>query len=104
MVGTLKSWPARWNIRRQEASNIVMARGFDSKSVEEQQSLSLVEKPKKPKETLTSDQQVAKRERANLELARTKLRNDLAASTNERHRQMIEAALKDVEKKLTSST
>ena len=79
-----------------------MARGFDSKSVEEQQSLSLVEKPKKPKETLTADQQAARRERANLELARIKLQNDLAASANERHRTMIEAALKDVEKKLAS--
>jgi hypothetical protein len=80
-----------------------MARGFDSKSVEEQQSLSLVEKPKKPKEMLTARQQSAKRDHANLELARTKLQNDLAASTNERHRAMIEAALKDVEKKLAAS-
>ena len=77
-----------------------MARGFDSKSVEEQQSLALVERSKKPKETLSIDQQAAKRERANLELARTKLENDLAAASNERHRAMIEAALKDVEKKL----
>jgi hypothetical protein len=81
-----------------------MARGFDSKSVEEQQSLSLVEKPKRPKEILSSDQQAAKRERANLELARTKLQNDLAAASNDRHRAMIKAALKDVEKKLASST
>ena len=44
----------------------------------------------------------AKRERASLELARTKLQNDLAASTNERHRQMIEAALQDLEKKLSN--
>jgi hypothetical protein len=81
-----------------------MARGFDSKSVEEQQSLSLVEKPKKPKETLGTDQQAVKRERANLELSRTKLQNDLVAASNDRHRAMIEAALKDVEKKLTSSS
>jgi hypothetical protein len=81
-----------------------MARGFDSKGVEEQQSLSLVEKPKEPKETLSPDQQAAKRERANLELARTKLQNDLAASSNDRHRKMIEAALRDVEKKLASSS
>ena len=80
-----------------------MARGFDSKSVEEQQSLSLVEKPKKPKETLTNEQQTIKRQRANLELARTKLQNDLAAATSERHKQMIAAALQDVEKKLASS-
>ena len=79
-----------------------MARGFDSKCVEEQQSLSLVEKPKKSQETLTATQQAAKRDRANLELARTKLQNDLAAASSDRHRAMIEAALKDVEKKLGS--
>lgn len=79
-----------------------MARGFDSKSVEEQQSMAQDKSPKEPKPQLTPEQQAAKRERANLELARTKLQNDFAASSNERHRAMIEAALKDVEKKLGS--
>jgi hypothetical protein len=77
-----------------------MARGFDSKSVEEQQSLAQDRSQKEPKEQLTLEQQAAKRDRANLELARTKLQNDLAASTNDRHRAMIQAALHDVEKKL----
>lgn len=77
-----------------------MARGFDSKSVEEQQSLASAERSRMPNPNLTPEQQAAKRERANLELARTKLQNDLAASTNERHKAMLEAALKDVEKKL----
>ena len=78
-----------------------MARGFDSKSVEEQQSMAQDQDPKPAREQLTPEQQVARRERANLELARTKLQNDLAASTNERHKAMLEAALKDVEKKLS---
>lgn len=80
-----------------------MARGFDSKSVEEQQSMALDKAPKPPKEQLTPEQQAAKRERANLELVRTKLQNDLAASTNDRHRAIIEVALKDVGKKLSGS-
>lgn len=80
-----------------------MARGFDSKQVEEQQSLAQADKPKGSKEQLTPEQQSAKRERANLELARTKIQNDLAASTNERHKAMLEAALKDIEKKMGNS-
>ena len=76
-----------------------MARGFESKQVEEQQSMAQnAATPKK--EPLTPEQQVRQRERANLELARTKLQNDLAASTNERHRAMLEMALKDIEEKL----
>ena len=77
-----------------------MARGFDSKSVEEQQSLASAERSRTPNPNLTPEQQAAKRERANLELARTKLKNDLAASTNERHRAMLQMALKEMESKL----
>jgi hypothetical protein len=79
-----------------------MARGFDSKSVEEQQSMAQDKAPKSNKEQLTPEQQAAKRGRANLELLHKKLQNDLTAATNERHRAMIEAALKDVEKRLGS--
>jgi hypothetical protein len=79
-----------------------MARGFDSKSVEEQQSMALAEKAKKPKETLSPEQQAAKRQRANLELQKKKLQGDLASATNERHKAMIEAALKDVEAKISN--
>ena len=78
-----------------------MARGFDSKQVEEQQSMAEDRAPKPARAQLIPEQQALKRERANLELARTKLQNDLAASTNERHRQMIEAALRAVEEKLS---
>ena len=81
-----------------------MARGFDSKSVEEQQSMAQGKSPKEPRPQLTVEQRAGKRERANLELARTKLQNDLAAATSERHRAMIESALKDVEKKLAVSS
>ena len=79
-----------------------MARGFDSKNVEEQQSMA-DRAPKPHKEQLSLEQQAAKRERANLELLRTKLQNDLAAATSERHKAMIEAALNDVDKKLAAS-
>ena len=45
-------------------------------------------------------EQQRNRERTSLELQRTKLRNDISTSTNERYRQMLEAALVDIEKKL----
>ena len=80
-----------------------MARGFDSKGVEEQQNMAQDKAPKPHKEQLTPEQQAAKRDRANLELLRKKLQNDLAAASNERHKAMIEAGLKDVEQKLNSS-
>jgi hypothetical protein len=80
-----------------------MARGFDSKQVEEQQSMAEADKQRSQREQLSPQQQTAKREHANLELVRTRLQNDLAAATNDRHRAMIEAALKDVEKKLMKS-
>ena len=79
-----------------------MARGFDSKSVEEQQSMARDKAPKSDKAQLTPEQQAAKRERANLELQRKKLQSDLLAATNDRHKAMIDAALKDVERKLSS--
>ena len=58
--------------------------------------------PKPPKEQLTPEQQAAKRERANLELVRKKLQNDLATAASGRHKAMIESALKDVMEKLGS--
>jgi hypothetical protein len=78
-----------------------MARGFESKQVEEQQSMAQSAATTK-KEPLTPEQQARQRERDGLELARAKIQNDLTASTNERHRAMLEMALKDVEEKLRS--
>ena len=78
-----------------------MARGFESKQVEEQQSMAQSAATPK-KEPLTPEQQARQRERANLELARTKIQNDIVASTNERHRAMLELALKDIDEKLRS--
>ena len=77
-----------------------MARGFESKQVEEQQSAAQSRESSSGKEPLTAEQQKAKRQRTDLELVRTRLQNDLAASTNERHKAMLEMALKDVEKRL----
>jgi hypothetical protein len=77
-----------------------MARGFESKQVEEQQSAAQRESVDGQKQPLTPEQQERKRQRDGLELVRAKIQNDLAASTNERHKAMLEMALKDVEGKL----
>lgn len=76
-----------------------MARGFDSKNVEEQQSMAF-QGTKQAKKVDPAEQQ-KKRDKANLELQRAKLTNDLNVSTNERHRQMLEQALADINKRIT---
>jgi hypothetical protein len=77
-----------------------MARGFESKQVEEQQSAAQTESADGQKQPLTPEQKERKRQRDGLELARAKIQNDLAACTNERHKAMLEMALKDLEEKL----
>jgi hypothetical protein len=78
-----------------------MARGFESKQVEEQQSMAQSAATPK-REPLTPEQQARMREKTSLEMMRTKIQNDISASTNERHRAMLQMALKDIEQKLQS--
>ena len=77
-----------------------MARGFDSKGVEEQQSEAARNEPKSDGQRPAPEEIERKRKRASMELVLTKIRNDLQNSTEPRHRQMLELALKDMEKKL----
>ena len=77
-----------------------MARGFDSKNVEEQQSEASRNEPKTDGARPTPEEIERKRKQASMELVLTKIRNDLQNSTEPRHRQMLELALKDMEKKL----
>jgi hypothetical protein len=77
-----------------------MARGFDSKNVEEQQSEASRNEPTTDGQRPTPEEIERKRKRTSLELVLTKIRNDLQNSTEPRHRQMLELALKDMEKKL----
>lgn len=78
-----------------------MARGFDSKNVEEQQSQAAERSESSSDGARPTPEEIErKRKRASLELVLTKIRNDLQNSTEPRHRQMLELALKDMEKKL----
>lgn len=73
-----------------------MARGWESKSVEQQQEQATFE-PTRQTEWLTPDQVGRRRRLATLELSRKRILHELEAATNPRHRQMLAAALADLD-------
>ena len=75
-----------------------MARGFESKSVEEQQSEAKRESV--PGQRLTPEQTEARRRRDGLVLSRTSIKSRLEAATTPAHRQMLENALADLDRKI----
>lgn len=75
-----------------------MARGFDSKNVEEQQAEAIRPKPEGKQK---SPEQLARdRERHSLRLQISNARQRLGAAQNDRHRQMLEQAIAELEQKL----
>jgi len=77
-----------------------MARGWESKSVEAQiESAAGKQKATAPPE-LTSDQLERMREKESLELSRTRVQRELAASTNPRYQTILRKALADLEARL----
>jgi hypothetical protein len=72
-----------------------MARGWESKSVEQQQEQAKSEKNRKT-EQLTPEQVADRRRVAMLELSRKRILHQLETASNPRHRQMLEAALADL--------
>lgn len=77
-----------------------MARGWESKSVEEQQSESRTSSSG-TKERLTPEQALKRRQREDLRLARTRTLSQLQAAQNERHRKMLETALADLDHRIS---
>jgi hypothetical protein len=76
-----------------------MARGWESKSVEEQQSEATKESgPKKP---MTKEEIEGRRKRDGLILARTSVSAQLNAATHSAHRQMLEKALSDLDRQIS---
>lgn len=75
-----------------------MARGFESKDVEFQQT----EAANKPtlRRTLTREEREAQARRQTLELTLTRARSELAAARSDRHRDMLERAVADLEEQL----
>ena len=77
-----------------------MSRGWESKSVEEQQAEAA--RPRgDAKPHLTPDQAARKREKDSLLLSRNSVVQQIQATRNSRHKQMLEAALADLDAKLS---
>jgi uncharacterized protein YjcR len=79
-----------------------MARGWESKSIEEQQSQSLVA-PTGSRQKLTPEQVIANRHRAELQLARKHILDQLQTIKNTRHRMMLEDALQALDARIRQS-
>lgn len=75
-----------------------MARGWESKSVEQQQDEAATKK--EPGQLLTPEQIAEKQRRQGLELSRQRILQQLQVACSPRHRQMLEAALKDIDLRL----
>ena len=75
-----------------------MARGWESKSVEEQQSAASAQVDSKQR--LTTEQAARKQAREAIELSRRRVLQQLQAVENPRHRQMLEIALAELDQRL----
>lgn len=78
-----------------------MARGWESKSVEEQIELAAT-RPERGPARLTEEERRLRRERESLELSRTRVMRELAAASHPRRREMLEATLKHLNEKLSN--
>ncbi len=70
-----------------------MARGWDSKAVEDQQATAEAEKQTRAKPPLTAEERERRAKRDGLALARARMLNDLESATDERYRTMLEQAI-----------
>ncbi|RPI54820.1 MAG: hypothetical protein EHM55_09720 [Acidobacteria bacterium] len=80
-----------------------MARGWDSKAVEDQQAAAETEKLNRSKPAVTAEERERQARREVLLLARAKLVNDLAAAGDERYRTMLEQAIAHLDRELVST-
>lgn len=78
-----------------------MARGWESKSIEDQIGDAEAAKEDQAKQTLSQQGRALENQRQNLQLSRTQIMRRLEAATNAQYRTQLEAALQDLEKKLS---
>ena len=81
-----------------------MARGWESKSVEEQVQEHQQKKEEKTKKQLTAEQLESRRKREVLLLSRSRVQKDLQASQNPRHRDQLNSALADLDSQIAALT
>jgi hypothetical protein len=79
--------------------NFLVARGWESKSVEEQQAQA-ISAPKPAKPPLTPAQMASHRRKQSLILSRQRVLQQLEAAQNPRHRDMLQSALADLDMQL----
>jgi hypothetical protein len=77
-----------------------MARGWESKSVEEQMEIAKDGGGKNEKQPLTDGEKKARHERDNLKLSRAYIVHQIEASTNERYTRSLQQALSEIDEKL----
>jgi hypothetical protein len=80
--------------------NQIMARGWESKSVEAQIESAATRQAVASEPELAPEQLQMLRDKENLELSRTRVQRELAASQNPRYQQILRKALADLEAKL----
>jgi predicted component of type VI protein secretion system len=78
-----------------------MARGWESKSVEQQQA-EMSEQRKTIRTQLSPEHQQRNRKREGLLLSRGRLLQQLQAAGNPRHRQMLEQSIAELDRQLSS--
>jgi len=78
-----------------------MARGWESKSVEQQQE-EMSEQRETFRAPISPDEQQRNRKRDGLLLSRRRLAQQLQAASNPRHRQMLEQAIAELDSQLSS--
>ncbi len=76
-----------------------MARGWESKSVQQQQELATSDAGR-AKPRMTAEEIDAERRRESLQLSRRRVLQQLEVASNPRHREMLEAALADLDAQL----
>jgi hypothetical protein len=79
-----------------------MARGWESKSVEEQQEAAARERAARQTPTPTAADQVKAQQREGLRLARARALASLQAACNPRHRAMLEETLAHLDAQLSA--
>lgn len=80
--------------------NHLMARGWESKSIAEQQE-EAVRVPAEQHVILTPEQLAARQSREGLRLCRERILQQLEVASNPRYRQMLQAALAELDAKLS---
>jgi hypothetical protein len=76
-----------------------MARGWESKAIEQQQDEATSSKSSYTP-PLTAEQIAKNQQRESIELSRQRILQQLQVACNPRHRQMLEAALAELDRKL----